>query len=289
MKGRTWWLRPLAGVALLGVVVWQVGSGPFLDGVRSVDAPTLAAGVLLGVPVTVACAWRWHLVARELGLDVGLRSAVASCYRSQLLNSTLPGGVLGDVHRGVRHGRAAGDGALGLRSVVWERVAGQAVQVVLTAGVLLLLPSPLRSPALVAAVCLVVLAGVALARVAPAAVRAPGVLLASTVAVACHVATYLLAARAVGVTASPARLVPLALVVLLAMAVPLNVAGWGPREGVAAWLFGAAGLGVAAGVATAVAYGVVATAATLPGIVVLLAERSPRAVPVLAVGGGSHG
>ncbi|MGJ3561879.1 hypothetical protein ACR6C2_41015 [Streptomyces sp. INA 01156] len=27
------------------------------------------------------------------------------------------------------------------------------------------------------------------------------------------------------------------------MALPLNVGGWGPREGVAAWAFGAAGLG----------------------------------------------
>lgn len=273
------WLRTFGGVALLAVVVWHTGSGPFLDGVRSVDAGTLAAGVLLGLPVTVACAWRWHLVARGLGLDIGLRSAVASCYRSQLLNSTLPGGVLGDVHRGLGHGRAAGDGALGLRSVVWERVAGQAVQVALTAAVLLLLPSPLRSPALGAGVGLVALAGVLLARVAPAVVRSPGVLLASTVAVACHVATYLLAARAVGVTASPARLVPLALVVLLAMAVPLNVAGWGPREGVAAWLFGAAGLGVAAGVATAVAYGVVATAANLPGLVMLGRWRPWLSVP----------
>ena len=273
------WLCTFGGVALLAVVVWRTGSGPFLDGVRSVDAGTLAAGVLLGLPVTVACAWRWHLVARGLGLDIGLRSAVASCYRSQLLNSTLPGGVLGDVHRGLGHGRAAGDGALGLRSVVWERVAGQAVQVALTAAVLLLLPSPLRSPALGAGVGLVALAGVLLARVAPAVVRSPGVLLASTVAVACHVATYLLAARAVGVTESPARLVPLALVVLLAMAVPLNVAGWGPREGVAAWLFGAAGLGVAAGVATAVAYGVVATAANLPGLVMLGRWRPWLSVP----------
>ena len=46
-------------------------------------------------------------------------------------------------------------------------------------------------------------------------------------------------AAAVGVPLSPARLVPLALVVLLAGSVPLNVGGWGPREGVAAWVFAA--------------------------------------------------
>ena len=52
------------------------------------------------------------------------------------------------------------------------------------------------------------------------------------------------------------QLVPLALLVLVAMGIPANVAGWGPREGVAAWAFAAAGLGASQGVATAVVYGV---------------------------------
>ncbi len=55
--------------------------------------------------------------------------------------------------------------------------------------------------------------------------------------------------------APPTTLLPLALIVLLGGALP-NVGGWGPREGVAAWAFAAAGLGASAGVATSVAYGV---------------------------------
>ena len=66
------------------------------------------------------------------------------------------------------------------------------------------------------------------------------------------------------------QLLPLALLVLLAMAVPTNIGGWGPREGVAAWAFAAAGLGAAQGVATAVVYGVMALVASLPGAVVLV-------------------
>ena len=46
------------------------------------------------------------------------------------------------------------------------------------------------------------------------------------------------------------------MLVLLAMAVPTNIGGWGPREGVAAWVFAAAGLGAAQGVAVAAVYGV---------------------------------
>ena len=66
------------------------------------------------------------------------------------------------------------------------------------------------------------------------------------------------------------------MLVLLAMAVPLNVGGWGPREGVAAWAFAAAGLGAAQGVTTATAYGVMGLVATLQGGLVLAGDRIHR-------------
>jgi hypothetical protein len=61
------------------------------------------------------------------------------------------------------------------------------------------------------------------------------------------------------------------------MGLPTNIAGWGPREGAAAWVFAMAGLGAAEGVATAVVYGVMALVATLPGAVLLaVAWLRPR-------------
>ena len=93
------------------------------------------------------------------------------------------------------------------------------------------------------------------------------------VSTAGQVLTFLVAARAAGVTAPTGTVVPLALLALVAMSVPLNVAGWGPREGVTAWAFGAAGLGAAQGVSAAVVYGVLVFVACLPGAVVLLATR----------------
>jgi glycosyltransferase 2 family protein len=118
-----------------------------------------------------------------------------------------------------------------------------------------------------------------------------GVVAASLLAVVGHVATFVVAARTAGVTAPVAVLLPLALLVLVAMGIPANVAGWGPREGVAAWVFGAAGLGAGAGVATAVVYGVMVLVASLPGVVVLLAGRSRArpAGPEPVLEGASHG
>ena len=85
----------------------------------------------------------------------------------------------------------------------------------------------------------------------------------------------MVAARTAGVDSPAYELVPLALAVLLASAIPLSFAGWGPREGAAAWVFGAAGLGVAAGVQVAVVYGVMSLVATLPGLLVLRTARVP--------------
>jgi uncharacterized membrane protein YbhN (UPF0104 family) len=283
--------RVLLGVAVLAVVVWRLGTGPFAAGVRQVDGVVLVVAVLVGVGTTVSAAWRWQAIAGALGVTLPLRTAVAFSYRAQLLNSVLPGGVLGDVHRGARHGLDSGDLGRGLRAVLWDRTTGQVVQVVLTVAALFLLPSPFEGwvPAVVA-LGLALLVAVALggarrrgsrvgavARTAVRDLRAvaragtwPTVVLASALAVAGYVVTFLVAARAVGVDTSVTGLVPVALLVLLAMAVPFNVAGWGPREGAAAWAFAAAGLGASTGVSVAVVYGVMSLAATAPGAVVLV-------------------
>jgi glycosyltransferase 2 family protein len=77
-------------------------------------------------------------------------------------------------------------------------------------------------------------------------------------------------------------MLPLALLVMAAAVLP-NVGGWGPREGVTAWAFAAAGLGASRGVATAVVYGVMVFAASLPGAAVLVAAwaRRTRSAPWL--------
>jgi len=289
------WVNLAVASATLAVLVWQLGTGPFLDGLRTAAGEALAAASGLAVLTTMCCAWRWRIVARGLGVDLPLGTSVAAYYRSLFLNVTLPGGVVGDVHRGVSHGRDTSDVGRGVRAVAWERSAGQIVQVVLTAAVLLVLPSPLGAVApLVALVLIAAAAGLALAaRVRPAICRSrwtrlhsaaardlrdallarrawPAIALASALVVGGHAAMFLIAARSAGVTAPPSQMLPLALLVMQAAALP-NVGGWGPREGATAWAFAAAGLGPSLGVATAVVYGVMVFVVSLPGAVVLVA------------------
>ncbi|HEX6652091.1 MAG TPA: lysylphosphatidylglycerol synthase transmembrane domain-containing protein [Thermoleophilaceae bacterium] len=273
------WVHLTVAGGILAVLIWRVGAGPFLDGLRAVDGWALAAASGLAVVTTVCCAWRWRVVARGLGADLPLGPAVAAYYRSLFLNVTVPGGVVGDVHRGFSHGRDTSDVGRGLRAVAWERSAGQAVQIVLTVAVLLVLPSPVHSAMPLAVLALVVV-GVGIAWVVrvwpalgPPPRRAwPAIALASALIVAGHTATFLIAARTAGVTAPLSQMLPLALLVMLAAALP-NVGGWGPREGVTAWAFTAAGLGAPLGVATAVVYGVMVLVASLPGAAVLVAAE----------------
>lgn len=265
------WLRLLLGALILVLLAQRLGSAPFVAGVRNASPWALAVALAVTAGTTWCCAVRWSLVAGRLGTPVPVRAAYGAYYRSQLVNATLPGGVVGDVHRATRHG---------WRGVVWERGLGQSVQVVLTVLVLVLLPSPFGS---VAGVFALVAAGAALVvgllcrqdlrRLFTADLAGP-VLLLSAAAVAGHLFVLLVAASTAGVELPLTTLVPLGALVLSAAAVPTNVAGWGPREGVAAWAFAATGLGAEAGLTVAVTYGVLSLVATLPGLV-LFAGRRP--------------
>ncbi len=288
------WGRIVGPALVLGVVVWRLGTQPFADGVRAIDGRTLAEAAGIAVLTTVCCAWRWKIVAGGLGIELSLPAAVAAYYRSLFLNVTLPGGIVGDVHRGFTHGRDVRDVGRALRAVAWERSAGQVVQVVVTVVVLLALPSPVQSSmplvaiaVVVALLCVVLVArsrpdgaGSGWGRVRRAAARDIrdallarrawlGIALASALVIAGHAITFMIAARAAGATASPSQMLPIALLVMTAAALP-SAGGWGPREGVTAWAFGAAGIGAQRGVTTAVAYGVMVLVASLPGAAVLV-------------------
>lgn len=309
---RAWpWLRAVLAVAILGTLVWRLGTGAFLDGLRRiVDPAGLLAALGLGLLTTVFSAARWCLVARRIGLPLPWGSAVADCYRALFLNGVLPGGMLGDVHRALRHGRVAGDIGRGVRAVVLERTANQVV--VLVAGITALYAEPsllavLSQQAVMTplAMTTVALGGACVAvallaragrwwtdlrwRQTVATTMAdarvgllardmwPVLAMLSAAALASNLILFLVAARISGATAPAAQLLPLLMLAQLAMGLPINVGGWGPREGVAALAFGAAGLTAAQGVTTAVVYGALTFVASLPGAAVLLARRARRA------------
>jgi uncharacterized membrane protein YbhN (UPF0104 family) len=286
------WTRTVGGAVVLLALFLHLGTQGVITALHGLDAGVLAAGGAVGAVTTVVGAWRWRVVAGRLGVPLSMPAAVAGCYRAQFLNVTLPAGVLGDVDRAVHHGRLVDDLGRGLRAVAWERTWGHMVLAAVTLAALAAGGAVTALPLVLAGGVLVAGGLVAFARWSPFArnvvddvrrLSSPSVVarivLASLVVVGGHVATFALAARAVGVRMPVTDFLPLALLVLVAAGIPLNLAGWGPREGVAAWAFAATGSTATQGLAVAVAFGGIVLVGTLPGAVLLLIGRSRRAAP----------
>jgi uncharacterized membrane protein YbhN (UPF0104 family) len=288
-------LRTGAGVAVLGVLVVHLGAAPFVQALDRLTVPAIVTAVATSAVTTLCCAWRWSWTAGRLGLDLEVRPAFLAYYRSQFLNLSLPGGILGDVHRALRHGADTATVPRAARAVAWDRALGQAA-LIATAGIAMVwLPSAGRTALLLAVAALVTVAALLSiwllgsarrGRQVPATVLAElrrlasgGVWLPlslSLVAVLGHLLVLMTATRTAGVAVPVSGAVPLLVTVLLGSSLPLNVAGWGPREGTAAWLFGVAGLGAANGVTVAALYGVLTFIGLLPGAVLVIVDLLPR-------------
>lgn len=289
---RRWWplVKVLLGAGILAALVMRLGSDAFVDALRAIDAAAVLAALGIGLLTTVFSAWRWCLVARKLGLRLPMAAAVADCYRALFLNSVLPAGVLGDVHRAVSHGRQEGDVGRGVRAVALERSAGLVVLIVVAAAVLLMRPALLAAAVgdfLLPGLLTVLAVAVAVAAVAVQRTRRRatprtglgrgtwlGVALLSLAALAGYLALFVIAARAAGAQAPIGELLPLLVLALLAMGLPINIGGWGPREAVSTVAFGAVGFGAAQGLTVAVVYGALSLIACLPGLLVLVRASS---------------
>ena len=157
-RGSLWaWGRSVGSAVTVTVLVWHFGAGPFLDGVRTVDGRAFwrrRPSSRCSPPSALRGDGRSSPAASVSGSRC--RPPWPRYYRSVFLNVTLPGGIVGDVHRGISHGRDVSDVGRGLRAVAWERFAGQVVQAVLTVAVLLVLPSPVRSSMPLVAIAVVV-------------------------------------------------------------------------------------------------------------------------------------
>lgn len=303
--------RLAASLGLMAAVLFWLEPQTLAAAFVAPEPLWLAAALALSVPQVALSAWRWRLTAQRLGAPIRFGEALREYYVATFLNQVLPGGVMGDAARAWRHARLsrteAMDGApVGLaawHAVLIERASGQLalLGVVLatllvspelqTASVRLFAPSAGDSnpSVLLALALLLALVGMTLwrgrghvarfRRAVQAALLAREVflrqLIASLLVLASYVGVYLCCMRMIGVDTPLATAAPLVPWVLLAMAIPLSIAGWGVREGAAALVWQAAGLDPAQGVAISIGYGVVILLSSLPGALMLL-RRGPK-------------
>lgn len=291
-------LRLLPPVVIIGLL-WNFADGPAaLALLAEADWLLLFLAFVAVNLQTLASAWRWHRVAARLGQNIPPGHAIAEYYLSQLVNQSLPGGVLGDAARAVRARHQAGLG-IAAKAVIIERLAGQiAMFSLLVLAVLWAFLNPgglalsigtneLLAGVLVflvlAVVCLVAVRLARrhwrhdLGRSIVTALFAKGAWSEqaplAVVILALNLSSFTLCALATGTTLSVEGILVLVPLILCAMLIPTTVAGWGFREGAAAALFPLAGATAAAGFAASLAFGLVILAASLPGLLVLLRHR----------------
>jgi uncharacterized membrane protein YbhN (UPF0104 family) len=313
--------RLLARIAisagLLAGVVWLVDGDALLARLSDLEPIWVVIALAISLPQMALLAFRWRLTAARLGLPLPFGAALSEYYLGVFLNQLIPGGVMGDVSRAWRHGRAAPEPPLpergtglspAVRAVILERASGQVVTAAVAALSFFALP---LAAGIRGRTMLVMYAGLALLALAVMIVRRLPVadsiwrdvraallardvvvvqLVTSALVMGSYIAVYLAAARAVGVRTPFVVLAPLVAPVLLSMLIPVTIAGWGLREATAAALWGAVGLTAEDGVAISAAYGLLVLASTLPGAVVLVsAARGRRAGRPPDGSGGSGG
>ena len=229
--------------------------------------------------------------------------AVREYYLATFLNQVLPGGVMGDVNRAWRHSLDSGERLASAHAVMIERMSGQLVMiaVALSLGVWLVWYryGMLEALSEYGERALLLLAGLTATVVLVTSIwqrakdyvhtmrrdlrkallewPAVGVQLVSSAGVvASYLAVFSLLALGAGYWSDPHMalvLTSLCSLLLLVMAIPVTVAGWGVREGAAALLWPMAGMPAEQGVALSVGYGLAVLLSSLPGVLFVFTRR----------------
>ncbi|MEL7151292.1 MAG: lysylphosphatidylglycerol synthase transmembrane domain-containing protein [Pseudomonadota bacterium] len=296
----TWLVRALQlGIALaLLALLWRAADGPTVaKSLAGADWRFLALALVALSVQTILSALRWRLTAGQLGMSFEVGHAIREYYLSQVVNQSLPGGMIGDAGRAYRTRAEAGLLAAG-QAVVIERLAGQIAMFLTLAVAFLcttLVAGGLDWPRWLAVpLAVFVVAGLAAPLVLWAASGIGGAIgraigrlhelltktltqrdvlprqVALSIGTAmCNLAAFAFCARAVGVELSLVAVTALVPVILFTMLIPISISGWGLREGAAAALFPLVGASASGGLASSVAFGLTFLVAVLPGVILL--------------------
>lgn len=304
-------LRIVTPLALLVLTFSLIDGRAALSLLRRADILPILGGLLVMQVQIVLSAYRWRYTAQRLGQPLGLSHAVREYYLTTFVNQVVPGGMAGDAVRAARNRTQDDSGrarwGLAVRVILLERMAGQVAFIAVTGAGLLAWPFLIGRAApeastdlltgLLATIAGIVAVGAVIAIVGPRRLRnftrslGPDMRrayfqgsawlvqgLVSVALVATYVGVFILSGIAIG---APVpwygwfTVIPLA---ILTMLVPVSIGGWGLREAAAAALWPLVALPSSTGVASAILYGLISLAGSLPGLLFLRRHRMAGAV-----------
>jgi len=264
-------LQWTAGLAVLAVLAWQIGSGDIWEHLRTLNPLDLALALGCAVVANGLSALRWRQIADDFGCAAPTSGFLVRYAQGVCLSTVLPGATLGgDAWRsawlvGLGHSLTRASVTVLLDRVVglWALAALALVGVWATQA---------RLPEVLALAFSAIVGGplvllMLLGDRTPWVARLPradaqlwwraatwsfGVQALSNAAL-------WFSCRAVGVDLTMSDLLVLAGGLFIAAALPLSVFGFGSREAAAAWLFPLFGVAADQGVAASIAFGLLGT------------------------------
>ncbi|MBO6562575.1 MAG: flippase-like domain-containing protein [Nisaea sp.] len=272
-----------------GLLYWVLGSidrAQLFEAVSELDPVLLCIAFVVLVMQYPLGALRWRELLRLIGLELETREVIRIHLVGVFLNQMLPSALGGDAYRVWSAGRGGKGWGRAVCSVLLDRVAALMILVLLLAAMLphlatILPDGPVTDSLvmLVIAAMLVMPAGFALARpaarvldrirflrkLAPIAMNAN--LLWSEGGASLRIAVFglmtqlstaacvWLVARAAGADIGFFTMLGLTLPVLLTLAVPISIAGWGVREGAMIFALGLVGIPAETGLLISLVWG----------------------------------
>ena len=305
-RGFPWSLLVKAAITagLAYFVVTKVDLQVVGDHLGDLDAVWLAIAVLATLALYGFSCVRWHFILRGIEAPLKLRQVTAFFAIGLFFNQALPSSIGGDALRiwrvfgaGQRLSKAVSsvllDRSLGFASLFTVAAFGLPTSFVLLAGQPLRWALPLFILGMVVALTLMLLfdrlvprrlAGkkpwrwfIDLARDGRAVLLHPGLFVVTAVvglagSLASVFAAYALA-RALGLPLDFSAAIFTVPLLLTLIAVPVSLAGWGLREGLAIFLFGLVGVSHDGALALSILMGLLGVVLSLPGGLVWLLTR----------------
>ncbi|HVJ54195.1 MAG TPA: lysylphosphatidylglycerol synthase transmembrane domain-containing protein [Aliidongia sp.] len=311
MSSRTNLLLRIAVSLLVIVALFHfIDFSLVFDRLRQLSPLFLVAIFALVLAQNVLFAVRWSAIADFCDARVGALLAIRFTIISMFFNQTLPGTLGGD---SIRVLLSVGEGVSVKRaflSVVIDRILALGVLIGLVAASLPILAVSIAEPRLIygmAFLAAILVSGIVaflmlplliphrwrLWRLVRVLIELAGTtssllgnrkLVVTTVplAIAGHLLSggvAVLCAKAMHIAVDPVLTVILLLPALLAMAIPVSIAGWGVREGAMVVALGQIGVHPADALALSVAFGFIFMLAGIPGGLLWLVPR-PGRVPI---------
>ena len=251
--------------------------------------------LLISILQYALSAWRWSYIASKTQSTIRYTDAIRYYYIAGFLNNILPTGIIGDVYRTFNikvNNQQSGNIIKSLQSVIFERLSGQ-IALVITFIISLEIYFIVNEKYLASLyIFSFIIFSIILLKLVFyyqkknkyiinfkyifSGKRLYKHFLLSLIIVMTYITTYIICAYSLNLNIDLISFFVFAPIILLSMALPISIGGWGIRETAALVISFLLGLSVSASVTVAIVYGLTNLLCSLPGAYFFLSRQQSK-------------